>query len=158
MLFANLLLATLMVAITVVVHFLGLTGLISFAKRRIAVRPLRATVVRQGVMILAVVFGLFALHTIEIWLYAALYMVLGEFPTLEEALYFSTSTFTTVGFGEITLDENWRVLSAIESANGFLLIGWSTAYLVTMTGIMRDIDREIGEMRRDAQRRDARED
>ncbi|MEE9380870.1 MAG: potassium channel family protein [Hyphomonadaceae bacterium] len=158
MLFANLLLATLMVAITVVVHFLGLTGLISFAKRRIAVRPLRATVVRQGAMILAVVFGLFALHTIEIWLYAALYMVLGEFPTLEEALYFSTSTFTTVGFGEITLDENWRVLSAIESANGFLLIGWSTAYLVTMTGIMRDIDREIGEMRRDAQRRDARED
>ncbi len=154
MLIANLSLATLMVALTVTVHFLGLTALISRVKRHVAYRPMRSTVIHQSAMILALVLALFALHTIEIWLYAILYMLLGEFSTIEGALYFSTTTFTTVGYGDVFLDERWRMLAAIESANGFLLLGWSTAYLVSLTGVMRDIERELAQLASEDRRKD----
>ena len=38
-------------------------------------------------------------------------------------------TFTTLGFGDITLDENWRLVSSFEAANGLLMFGWSTALI-----------------------------
>lgn len=147
MLLENTVLATVMVALTVLVHFLGMVGLSSFAKRRAATGHLPATIARQAGVVLVVILSLFVLHTIEIWLYAWLYLILGEFETLEAALYFSTSTFTTVGFGDLYLDEKWRLLSAIQSANGFLLIGWSTAYLVTVMGLIHDIEGEIRTLR-----------
>jgi hypothetical protein len=49
--------------------------------------------------------------------------------TFEEAIYFSFVTFTTLGYGDITLPEIWRILSGFEALNGVLLIGWSTAML-----------------------------
>ena len=65
---------------------------------------------------------------IVVWALAYLYLlppnVLGTF---EEATYFSFVTFTTLGYGDITLTEVWRILSGIEALNGILLIGWSTA-------------------------------
>jgi len=46
---------------------------------------------------------------------------------LEPALYFSLVAFTTVGFGDLVLEPSWRVLSAIEAANGVMMFGWTTA-------------------------------
>lgn len=51
------------------------------------------------------------------------------FGTLEEALYFSTVTLTTLGYGDITLDEQWRLFASLEAANGIILFGWSTALI-----------------------------
>jgi hypothetical protein len=47
------------------------------------------------------------------------------------ALYFSTSNFATVGFGDVVPSHHWRLLAAIEGIGGFLIVGWSSAYLVT---------------------------
>ncbi|MGD2133473.1 MAG: ion channel [Maricaulaceae bacterium] len=148
---ANLVLATVMVAVTVLIHFFGLAALMILLNRRARDIHQEARVWRQGAAIVAVIFGLFAVHTVEIWTYAALYRFLGEFDTLEAALYFSASTFTTVGFGDIYLDESWRLLSAIESANGFLLIGWSTAFLISVTARLRALELEWTERREEAQ-------
>jgi hypothetical protein len=73
------------------------------------------------------VLWLFLATVIEVWIWAVLYLLLGAIATLEEAVYFSTSTFTTLGFGDIVLDEKWRVLASFEAANGLLMFGWSTA-------------------------------
>ncbi len=139
----NLSWATVMVAWTTIVHFCGIATLIAIIRSDRVGGASTASILRQGVGILIVVFGLFALHTIQIWSYATFYFVVGEFETLEEALYFSTSTFTTVGFGDITLNKSWRLFSAIESANGFLLIGWSTAFLVSVTARIRLLEAEM---------------
>lgn len=147
---ANLILATAMVALTVMIHFIGLAVLMMILSRRARGIHQEARIWRQGAALVAVVFGLFAVHTIEIWTYAALYRFLGEFDTFETALYFSASTFTTVGFGDIFLDERWRLLSAIESANGFLLIGWSTAFLISVTARLRALELELTERREEA--------
>ena len=76
-----------------------------------------------------VVLAIFSSHIIEIWIWAGFYFFIEEIPTFETALYFSTSSFTTVGYGDVTLSEEWRLLSSLESANGMILFGWSTAFI-----------------------------
>lgn len=68
---------------------------------------------------------------IDIWLWTALLMYVEPkiLNTVEKALYFTTVSFTTVGYGEIVLDEKWRILPAIASINGMILFGWSTAFI-----------------------------
>ena len=77
---------------------------------------------------------LLVLHVLEIivWAVAFLRFVPGELDSFEEALYFSFVTFTTLGYGDITLSEGWRILSGIEALNGIMLVGWSTAMLFTV--------------------------
>ena len=80
-------------------------------------------------ILVTAVLGVFVAHIVQIWIWAAFYLFIGTLPDFEEALYFSTSTFTTVGFGDIFLDKTWRLLSSFQSANGFILFGWSTAFI-----------------------------
>lgn len=72
---------------------------------------------------------LIALHVLEVFLWALTYLgVPGTgLASFEEAMYFSFTTFTTLGYGDITLEGPWRMLTGIESLNGVLLLGWSTA-------------------------------
>ena len=64
------------------------------------------------------------------WIWAAAYVGIGAIESLEPALYFSVVAFTTLGFGDITLPLEWRLLSGLTAANGLLLFGLSTAFLV----------------------------
>lgn len=67
---------------------------------------------------------------VEILLWALMYSGLGLFAGLEASVYFSGITFTTVGYGDMTLPHCWRLLSVAEAVNGVLMAGWSTAQLV----------------------------
>ena len=73
-----------------------------------------------------------ATMTIEVWLWAAVLIATGAVNGLEPAGYFSLVCFTTLGFGDITLPQEWRLLSALIGANGFLMFGWSTAFMVEL--------------------------
>ncbi|MGE0317591.1 MAG: ion channel [Hyphomicrobiaceae bacterium] len=59
--------------------------------------------------------------------WAMLYRLLGALQSFEEAIYFSLVTMATLGYGDVVLDKSWRLLSAIQGANGSFLFGWSTA-------------------------------
>lgn len=83
------------------------------------------------VTLAGVVLLVFACHVVSIWGWAALLLLL-HIPVLnalEPALYFATVSYTTIGYGDIVLDENWRLLAAFAGANGLILFGWSTAFL-----------------------------
>jgi len=67
---------------------------------------------------------------LEIVLWAWVYRHVGAIDGLEASLYFSGITFTTVGYGDITLLKCWRLLSVGEAVNGVLMAGWSTAQLI----------------------------
>jgi len=67
---------------------------------------------------------------LEIILWAWVYRHVGAIHGLEESLYFSGITFTTVGYGDITLIKCWRLLSVGQAVNGVLMAGWSTAQLI----------------------------
>jgi voltage-gated potassium channel Kch len=53
-------------------------------------------------------------------------------PSFEEALYFSTVTFTTVGYGDIVPGREWRQLATFEAINGWLIFGWTTALIIAV--------------------------
>lgn len=91
--------------------------------------------------VVLMVFGLLALHAVEIVAYAILYSGLGQFPgDFETALYFSASTFTTLGYGDVIPAPDHRLLAGIEGVMGLILIGWSTAILVSITTSMDEVD------------------
>ena len=122
-----------MVAATVLTHFWGLLVLIWVVSGGGFHLRVHEGKNRAVLIILLGVFGVFALHTVEIWLYAALYAGLRETANFDEALYFSTTTFASLGLGDVVLSPRWRLLSAIEGANGVILFAWSTAFLMTLT-------------------------
>ncbi|MBX3580986.1 MAG: two pore domain potassium channel family protein [Rhizobiaceae bacterium] len=126
---ANLLAGTLLISGTVVIHTFGLMAITR------AIGPVTSFLRLQGrrshiVAMLVAVIGVFGVLTVEIWLWAVVYYGLRVVGDFETALYFSTATFATVGYGDVVADGKWRLLTSLEGVSGFLLIGWSTAYLV----------------------------
>ena len=128
-----------LIGLTVVIHALVLDWLIKFLDRKgIAIFHTFRLFWKAAVLTIAVM-GVFCAHMIQIWIWAVFYVAVGALPAFEEALYFSTSTFTTVGFGDLVLDEKWRLVSSFQSANGFILFGWSTAFIFeVMSKLYRD--------------------
>ena len=68
--------------------------------------------------------------TVMVWLWALLFWGLSIFPELEPSLYFSLVAFTTLGFGDVILPNEWRLLAGFIAANGFILFGLGTAYMM----------------------------
>ena len=128
--FANLLFGTVLIGMTVLWHTVGLILLSRWVGVWARWLRLHRHGIGQTVALMATVLGLFLLHTVEIWSWAVAYVVLGAINGFEEALYFSTVSFSTVGFGDVKIAHQWRQFAALEAIDGFILIGWSIAYLV----------------------------
>jgi len=98
---------------------------------------------KQGVQLLIAtsVFLIF-IHLVQAAIWALVFMFLPEvteFETFEKSMYFSLVTFTTLGYGEITIASANRILAGLEAINGITLIGWSTAF---MFAIFQELIRE----------------
>jgi voltage-gated potassium channel Kch len=118
-----------MIALTVVIHTAGIVGLIGCFKVLSSRIVGKWKYIAMTRVLMITIVGIFIVHTVEIWIWAVLYRWLGEFESMERALYFSTVTFTTLGYGDITLQERWQLLSGFEAANGIILFGVSTAFV-----------------------------
>lgn len=140
---SELLIASAMVTLTVAIHLAGLAGLLALMRRHRAAVSRTNQLLHTASGIVLAAYGLFLLHSIEIWLYALLYHRTNALPDLETALYFSTSTYATIGYGDLVLPRGWRVLGAIEGANGVILLGWSTAFFVAIVGRIRLLERAL---------------
>ncbi len=132
-----------LIVTTVIVHAVSLELIL---KVLVAVRT-DVKVRWRAVAFALVILAMFVAHVIEIWIWAIFYyfkVPTSEIPTLEAAVYFSTSSFTTVGFGDLVLSEEWRLLSSFEATNGMILFGWSTAFIFaavrhTYSHLYRDV-------------------
>jgi len=123
------LIGTVLICLTVLIHAIVLDRLIRFLDRR-SPRDFRKFHMFWKVpMLMIAVLGVFCSHIVQIWLWAALYLFVRALPDFETALYFSTVTFTTLGYGDIVLDKGWRLVSAFQAANGYILFGCSTAFI-----------------------------
>lgn len=82
----------------------------------------------------AVMFLLLLGNCLQMAIWAWLFVLLGEFDDFTHALYFSGVTFATLGYGDVVMSESWRLLSAVEAANGILMFGVSTAVMTAAVG------------------------
>lgn len=131
--------SALMVLLTVLIHGIGILALARFLRieaREEAEEHIHPMSLRGISVTLSLVLGLFVLHGIEIWVYAFVYLWLDALPTLSDAVYFSTITYATTGYDDDGLVEAWRMVAAIEGVNGIILLGWSTAFFVTVVARM----------------------
>lgn len=133
MLSSQLLLGTALIIVNAVFHVFCLAWLASLihrtGKSRMFVPNRKGLIRLLGIAVL----GLIAIHTISAWAWAGVYMVLGEFAELDQALYFSVVTATTLGYGDITLSARWQLLASFEAMGGLILFGASTAFLLGVT-------------------------
>jgi hypothetical protein len=126
----NLALGTLLISATVLIHTVGLVLLSRWMGWIVRWLRLHRHEFGKTVAMMTVVLGLFFLHTIEVWLWAATFAGIGVVNGFEDALYFSITTFSTVGYGDIRAAHDWRIFASLEGIDGFILIGWSIAYLI----------------------------
>ena len=123
----ELLISTGMVLFTVLVHLVGLNVLIQLT--RIHVTRFATSVQVDRILVpLGMVLGIFVIHGVEIWAYAALYYLGHATAYIEEALYLSLGAYTTTGWVDQHLSTGWRVVLSLESITGLLMVGWSTAF------------------------------
>lgn len=128
----ELIVASAMVLLTVVIHGVGLGVLGHVLRVEDSAKTLGWLSVRGVAFTVGLVLGLFVLHGLEIWLYALLFHMLDAVPDLRTAVYFSTTTYGAIGYDDSAMAEPWRLVSGIEGINGLILIGWSTAFFVTV--------------------------
>ena len=79
----------------------------------------------------------FTLHMLEIWVFAAFYLLVGAIHDFEAALYYSAAAYATLGRTVEAFPSAWRLVGAFEALVGFLLIGWSTAFMVNTMNKLR---------------------
>ena len=65
----------------------------------------------------------------DLWL-AVYDRLAGAIPDLTLSAYFSAVTYTTTGYGDVVLREEWRLVGGIEALTGILMCGWSTGDLL----------------------------
>ena len=69
-------------------------------------------------------------HTIQVWLWAISFVVMSALPDIDTSIYFALTTYTTLGYGDITVGNDVRIFAAMASVTGLLNFGLSTAFLV----------------------------
>jgi hypothetical protein len=67
---------------------------------------------------------------LEVALWASLYYKEGCFSDPRTSLYFSLITYSTVGYGDVVLSAQYRMLGGVEALVGILMLSWSTALLI----------------------------
>jgi len=130
---SQLVIAWALMAACVVIHAGGVTAAVRWVRRQ--------TVPRQALWPWVWVFVQIAgwivlLHMIEITAWALTYALTDAIPGLQSALYFSAVTYTTTGYGDIVLPEDWRLVGAIEALTGILMCGWSTGFFFAIVSRM----------------------
>jgi hypothetical protein len=123
-----------LIAVTVLIHAIGTTAWVSYLSKKY-VGDLPWSGQRAMLVLVSTALVAFVLHTLEISIWAVSYLALvpvNELASFEEAAYFSFVTFTTLGYGDISLSESYRLLSGIEALNGIILVGWTTAMIFSV--------------------------
>lgn len=119
--------AALLVFITLVVQCGGAAALILWI-RSIPRETRDVRVFHCARLVMQTTIAVIILHGIVILLWASCYRLLC-FPSWESAFYFSSSSYATVGYGDVVLPSKWRLLGPLESMVGMLMSGVSIGLL-----------------------------
>src|SRR5262245_39845390 len=122
---SKLLIGWTLMALCVAIHAWGVTSALRWARRQ----SLGAEKFWGWTWLFICLAGwVILLHLFEITAWGLVYFWRGAIPDVPSALYFSAVTYTTTGYGDIVLPQEWRLVGGIEALTGILLCGWSTGF------------------------------
>jgi voltage-gated potassium channel len=133
--------AVILITLTLALQAAGLAVLIHWARARLETNIHKLGPVLSAVLMVRFTTAIIALHLLHILLWTTFYHW-QCFPMWETAFYFSTSSYTTVGYGDVVLSPRWRTLGPVESVVGVLMTGLSVSVLFAI--MTRLVEREVG--------------
>ena len=129
----NLLLGSVTVFVSMSIQVLAVVILVRYVIRVLdGKRHITPTFSFDTYVISMVLLMLFAGHLVQIAIWAGIFIYLGEFSIFETAFYHSAVNFASLGYGDIVMSENWRLLGALEASNGVLMFGLSAGTLLAV--------------------------
>jgi hypothetical protein len=137
---ANLLIASCLVATTVIIHAAGLGLVLTHVLHSPARTDTRFWSITW--LLIRIAWLLIVIHLFEIAVWALFFWWQKCLPDLETSFYFSAVTYATIGYGDVILPEEWRLFGPVEGLTGILMCGLSTAFffVVVSRRILQRID------------------
>jgi ion channel len=102
---------------------------VSVCKRAAAATETSRTSLRLVAIMIATVSVLMVAHVSEVLVWSIAYAIVGAAPADTDLVYFAFVNYTTLGYGDVTPVNRWRLLGPMAAMNGVLLFGWSTAVI-----------------------------
>jgi hypothetical protein len=132
----NLAIGTLLMVLNLGIQVIAVSFLVRYFATRIGTDALLPTMANDARVLSVVMAVLMLGHFFMFSTWALLFMLIGEFGDFATAFYHSTVNFTSLGYGDIVMSEEHRLLGALEAANGVLMFGLSAgAILSVMNGM-----------------------
>jgi hypothetical protein len=127
--FREILVAFILVSINVSIHATGMVEIFRWLTRKRPKIEKKFGTVDNILLFIQIFAIILALHLAEICVWAGFYTLWAILEDFESAVYFSIVTYSTIGYGDVTLPVGWRLLGAIEGVTGILTFGWSTGVI-----------------------------
>lgn len=133
-LLVTLLLGSGLIVVNMGIQVLGITSVVLFYQNLFKQQPKRPFLYASRNLSLLLLFLLFS-HLLQFATWALLFLFLGEFSDFTTAFYHSTVNFTSLGYGDIVMSEQWRLLGALEAANGVLMFGVTAGLVLSIINL-----------------------
>jgi Ion channel len=114
---------------TIMIHALPLSATVDFVRRQRKLGRAGTNFWTDISIVVLAILSALAAHLMEIALWAVLYLLCGEFADFGTAYYHSAVNYTSLGYGDLIMSPSWKLLGPLETANGMLLFGVSTAMI-----------------------------
>jgi hypothetical protein len=134
---SKLLIAWSLMALCVIVHAMGMTASLRWVNHLIA--RMGARFWFSTWVLVRTAGWIILLHLIEIAIWAFFYTWKHGMPDLPSAFYFSAVTYTTTGYGDLLLPNEWRLVGGVEALTGILMCGWSAAFFFAVVSRMNEM-------------------
>src|ERR1700677_363736 len=130
---------------SILIHALPLSATIAFVRREKKLGHLGLNFRKDMGVVTRTILYAFVAHLIEMALWAAVFVMCGEFSDFATAYYHSAVNYTSLGYGDIIMSPRWKLLGPLETADGMLLFGVSTAMIFAV--ILRLVEARFGELK-----------
>ena len=133
---SKLLIAWCLMALCVAIHAGGVASALRWLRPRTDSADSAQPFWRWTWLFIRVAGRMIVLHLIEIGVWAVFYLWKDAMADLSSAVYFSAVTYTTTGYGDLVLPEEWRLVGGVEALTGILMCGWSTGFFFAVVSRM----------------------